>query len=73
MDGVLLFRKPILWTSHDAVDFARRCLKQRAIGHAGSLDPMATGLLILLVGRATKLSQSLSSLDKDYQGTFTNH
>ncbi|MBI2095724.1 MAG: tRNA pseudouridine(55) synthase TruB [Candidatus Omnitrophica bacterium] len=71
MDGVLLFNKPILWTSHDAVDFFRRRLGERRIGHAGTLDPMATGLLVLLVGKATRLSGSLSSLDKDYYGSLT--
>ncbi|MGH7197378.1 MAG: tRNA pseudouridine(55) synthase TruB [Candidatus Omnitrophota bacterium] len=71
MDGILLFNKPILWTSHDAVDFARRCLGQKAIGHAGTLDPLATGLLVLLIGRATKLSPGFSALDKDYAGTLT--
>lgn len=70
MDGVLLFNKPILWTSHDAVDFIRRRLDQKAVGHAGTLDPMATGLLVLLVGKATKWSQELSVSDKDYSGTM---
>lgn len=71
MDGILLFNKPVLWTSHDAVDFVRRRTRQRAVGHAGTLDPMATGLLVLLVGRATKLSQTLSAFDKDYVGRMT--
>lgn len=71
MDGILLFNKPILWTSHDAVDFFRRRLGQRKVGHAGSLDPMATGLLLILAGSATKLSSSLSGLDKDYEGVMT--
>jgi tRNA pseudouridine55 synthase len=70
MDGILLFNKPILWTSHDAVDFARRRLQQRAVGHAGTLDPLATGLLVLLVGRATKLSAGFSGMDKAYAGTM---
>lgn len=71
MDGIFLFDKPILWTSHDVVDFFRRRLGQRKIGHAGTLDPMATGLLILLVGNATRASASLSGLDKDYRGVMT--
>ncbi len=71
MDGILLFNKPILWTSHDAVDFVRRRIGQRAVGHAGTLDPLATGLLILLLGKATKLSERLSGLDKDYAGSMT--
>lgn len=71
MDGVFLFNKPVLWTSHDAVDFVRRVSGQRSVGHAGTLDPMATGLLVLLLGKATKLSASLSGLDKDYRGSIT--
>jgi tRNA pseudouridine55 synthase len=71
MDGILLFNKPILWTSHDAVDFIRIRVGQRSVGHAGTLDPMATGLLVLLLGRATKLSSELSGADKDYRGVMT--
>jgi tRNA pseudouridine55 synthase len=71
MDGILLFNKPILWTSHDAVDFIRRRLGQKSVGHAGTLDPLATGLLVVLLGKATKLSGKLSDLDKDYAGTMT--
>jgi len=52
------------------VDKVRRKLKMKRIGHAGTLDPMATGLLIMLVGKATKLSQYLMSLDKTYEGTI---
>ena len=70
MDGILLFNKPIRWTSHDAVDFLRKCLKQKKIGHAGTLDPLATGLLVLLIGSATKLSNKMTALDKDYRGTI---
>ncbi len=70
MDGILLFNKPILWTSHDAVDFLRRKLGQKSVGHAGTLDPMATGLLVMLVGKCTKLSADLSGLDKDYYGSL---
>lgn len=70
MDGILLFNKPILWTSHDAVDFVRRRTGQRAVGHAGTLDPLATGLLVLLLGAATKLSAAFSDYDKEYGGSF---
>lgn len=70
MDGLLLFDKPIAWTSHDAVDFVRRRVGQRSVGHAGTLDPMATGLLLMLIGRATKLSSALMGLDKEYAGTL---
>ena len=71
LEGGLLIDKPIGLTSHDVVDRVRRKLKMKRIGHAGTLDPMATGLLIILVGKATKLSQYLMSLDKAYQGTIT--
>jgi tRNA pseudouridine55 synthase len=71
MDGILLFNKPILWTSHDAVDFIRRRLGQKAVGHAGTLDPLASGLLVMLLGKSTKRSQEFSALDKDYYGTMT--
>ena len=70
MDGLLLFNKPILWTSHDAVDFVRRITGQRAVGHAGTLDPMATGLLLILLGQWTKKSEELMGLDKGYEGTI---
>jgi tRNA pseudouridine55 synthase len=70
MDGILLFNKPILWTSHDAVDFMRRRLNQRRVGHAGTLDPMATGLLVLLLGHATKRSNELVGLEKEYEGSM---
>lgn len=70
MDGILLFDKPIGWTSHDAVDFVRRRAGQRSVGHAGTLDPMATGLLIILIGKATKLSSELMGLEKDYEGSM---
>ena len=70
MDGILLFDKPLHWTSHDAVDFLRRRLKQKKIGHAGTLDPLATGLLVMLLGAATKHSEALMGLDKDYRGSI---
>lgn len=62
--------KPSGITSHDVVDRVRRKLKMKRVGHAGTLDPLATGLLIILVGKATKLSSRLMSLDKEYEGTF---
>jgi len=67
-DGVLLIDKPVGCTSHDVVDRVRRKLKMKKVGHAGTLDPNATGLLIILVGKATKVSQYLMSLDKEYIG-----
>jgi len=69
LEGVLLIDKPSGMTSHDVVDRVRRTLRMKRIGHAGTLDPLATGLLIILVGKATKLSQYLMSLDKEYIGT----
>ena len=70
MCGVLLVDKPTDHTSHDVVARLRGKLKTRKIGHAGTLDPMATGLLIILVGKATRISQYLISLDKEYTGTI---
>ena len=69
-EGVLLVDKPIGITSHDIVDRLRRKLKMKKIGHAGTLDPLATGLMIMLIGKATKVSQFLISLDKSYEGEF---
>lgn len=68
-DGVLLIDKPSGLTSHDVVDRVRRKLRMKKVGHAGTLDPNATGLMILLLGKATKLSQYLMGLDKVYEGT----
>jgi tRNA pseudouridine55 synthase len=69
MEGILLVDKPRDHTSHDVVARLRGKLKMKRIGHAGTLDPMATGLLIILVGKATSASQYLISLDKEYEGT----
>ena len=69
-EGILLVDKPSGITSHDIVDRLRRNLKMKKIGHAGTLDPLATGLMIMLIGKATKVSQFLISLDKAYEGTF---
>jgi tRNA pseudouridine55 synthase len=69
-EGVLLVHKPIGITSHDVVARLRRHLGLKKIGHAGTLDPMASGLLIMLIGRATKASHYFSSKDKVYEGVF---
>ena len=69
MEGILLVDKPRDHTSHDVVARLRGKLKIRRIGHAGTLDPMATGLLIMLIGKATRVSQYIISLDKEYEGT----
>jgi tRNA pseudouridine55 synthase len=66
MHGALLVDKPSGPTSHDIVAFARRTLKTPGIGHTGTLDPLATGLLVLLVGHATRLSQFLVTDEKEY-------
>mgnify|MGYP001396284416 CR=1 FL=1 len=65
--GVLIVDKPSGPTSHDVVARARRVLKTRAVGHAGTLDPMASGVLLVLVGEATKLSSWLTLASKRYQ------
>jgi tRNA pseudouridine55 synthase len=64
MEGILLVDKPTDHTSHDVVARLRGKLRMKRVGHAGTLDPMATGLLIILVGKATRVSQYLMSLDK---------
>jgi len=70
LEGVLLVDKPGEHTSHDVIARLRGKLHMRRIGHAGTLDPMATGLLIVLLGKATRVSQYLISLDKEYEGTI---
>jgi tRNA pseudouridine55 synthase len=68
-DGILVVDKPPGWTSHDVVARARRLCATRKVGHAGTLDPMATGVLVLGVGRATRLLTFLVGCDKDYTAT----
>jgi tRNA pseudouridine55 synthase len=68
-DGILVVDKPAGWTSHDVVARARRLCATRKVGHAGTLDPMATGVLVLGVGRATRLLTFLVGSDKDYVAT----
>ena len=67
MDGVLIIDKPAGFTSHDVVARVRRILRERRVGHTGTLDPFATGVLVLLLGRATRLAQFLSGADKEYE------
>jgi tRNA pseudouridine55 synthase len=69
VEGLMLVDKPSGVTSHDVVDVVRRSLRTRKVGHAGTLDPMATGLLILGVGRATRLLRYLGDLSKSYAAT----
>ncbi len=69
LDGALLVDKPSGITSHDVVDGVRRTFRLAKVGHCGTLDPNATGLLILVLGKATKLSERLMGADKVYEGT----
>lgn len=69
MNGVLVIDKPAGLTSHDVVARLRRILKTRKIGHTGTLDPFATGVLVMLVGKATRLAQFLDKDDKEYEAT----
>ena len=67
MDGVLVIDKPPGITSHGVVARARHILHERRIGHTGTLDPFATGVLVILLGKATRLAQFLSGVDKEYE------
>jgi len=67
LDGVLIIDKPDGLTSHDVVARVRRILSERRVGHTGTLDPFATGVLVVLVGRATRLAQFLSGAEKEYE------
>jgi tRNA pseudouridine55 synthase len=69
-DGAILIDKPAGPTSHDVVENIRRHFYLKKVGHCGTLDPAATGLLVILLGRATKLSEKLMSDDKVYSGTM---
>src|SRR5438128_3019593 len=70
LDGAILIDKPAGPTSHDVVDAIRRQFNIKKVGHCGTLDPAATGLLIIVLGRGTKLSERLMSDDKVYEGTI---
>lgn len=70
MKGILLVDKPAGMTSHDVVDRIRRAARMKRVGHTGTLDPAATGLLILCLGPATRLSEHFTGLDKTYEGTM---
>lgn len=69
-EGLLLVNKPRGITSHDVVDFVRKKFKLKKVGHTGTLDPEATGLLIVLVGRYTKLFPTFANFDKEYRGVM---
>ena len=69
-DGLLVVDKPAGWTSHDVVGRTRRLARTRKVGHAGTLDPMATGVLLLGIGKATRLLGHLALTDKVYDATI---
>lgn len=71
MDGFLVINKPQGWTSFDVVAKVRNKFKAKKVGHTGTLDPMATGVLVLCLGKATKLAQELTGLDKEYVAEIT--
>lgn len=70
MNGILVIDKPAGITSHDVVSRVRRILKTRRVGHTGTLDPFATGVMVILVGRATRLAQFLDKDEKEYQAAI---
>src|SRR5579872_4582853 len=70
LDGALVIDKPRGRTSHDVVEAVRRIVGFRQIGHLGTLDPLATGVLVLLLGRATRLAQFYGGRRKRYDSTF---
>src|SRR5512146_2887312 len=70
MNGVLVVDKPAGMTSHDVVNRVRRIVRERSVGHLGTLDPMATGVLPLVLGRLTRLAQFYTASEKVYEGTI---
>ncbi|MFH1479068.1 MAG: tRNA pseudouridine(55) synthase TruB [Candidatus Omnitrophota bacterium] len=70
MDGILIINKPKGITSHDVVDYIRNRFKIKKVGHAGTLDPMATGVIVVLLGKATKKSAQFLNDDKEYIATL---
>ncbi len=71
MDGILIVDKPQGMTSHDVVDFMRKRFSFKKVGHAGTLDPMATGVLVMLIGKYTKSSGQFMCEDKEYHAEMT--
>ena len=71
MNGILIINKPKDWTSFDVVAKIRNKLKVKKVGHTGTLDPMATGVLVLCLGKATKLAQNMTGYDKEYIAEIT--
>ena len=70
MTGILIIDKPVGWTSHDVVARVRKLLGVRRVGHTGTLDPFATGVLVVLTGRATRLAQFMADAVKEYEATI---
>jgi tRNA pseudouridine55 synthase len=70
MNGVIIVDKPTAWTSHDVVNRMRRILGQRSVGHLGTLDPLATGVLPLVTGNLTRLAQFYTASEKTYEGVI---
>src|SRR6266853_5903360 len=70
MNGVIILDKPAGWTSHDVVNRMRRILGQRSVGHLGTLDPLATGVLPLVTGSLTRLAQFYTASEKSYEGVI---
>src|SRR5712692_856831 len=70
MDGALIIDKPAGMTSHDVVARVRKITGERRVGHTGTLDPFATGVLVVVVGRATRLAQFLSGAEKEYEAVI---
>ena len=68
---VLLINKPLRWTSFDVIGFVRKVIRIKKVGHAGTLDPLATGLLIVCTGKFTKRINEFMGQEKEYTGTFT--
>ena len=70
MDGIILINKPHGMTSHDVVNRGRRIMHTKKVGHCGTLDPMATGVLVVGINKATKAMQFLMSEEKEYRATL---
>jgi tRNA pseudouridine55 synthase len=70
LNGVMVIDKPTAWTSHDVVAKTRNLLHERSIGHLGTLDPMATGVLVLVIGKMTRLCQFYEHSEKAYEGAI---
>src|SRR5688572_13378262 len=71
MDGILIIDKPAGITSHDVVARVRRILRTKRVGHTGTLDPFATGVMVILIGRATRLAQFLDKDEKEYEAVIS--